>query len=539
MEAVTIETLHSRYRLPASAAAQKARLDRVLGEVMNDYLELALARAGVPSDGEVCIRCVQSRARVRLSDPDSTLGARLGLAVAEAVREAATKHGFDVVAYRSRHHALLDLVAAAAAGELSRAWAWRQIGLWHAAGNIDRAQAVGEAMQALRSQPRAAASVLAALASSRSQDSALAALAGRAGIDQWLPLARAVLGAATSSATAQAVLESIDEPAAPNIVSRRCHMIAARIAERSAIARASLSLARGTVTAPPVATALAVLAIAEVEPAALCEGSGPLRALIMAVAGAFRAPSIAQTVVSSHQAHHAATAPGTRTVEARGAISADGSAGMADAARRRELATVRASADDRRAGIQETPSVPGPSPIPDTLALATTAAGGLLFFVKLVDRLGLAAKLEERLPERALRVVLHQLAMMIAELEPDDPAALAFAGLGPDAVPPSRSDEPLSEAESRVIENTARDPLIAAVRQRLARTPNADDLLALGDRELTTFLCSRPAEIAADPGWIDVRFSLDDVSTDIRRAGLDLDPGWVPWLGVVMRFIYV
>jgi hypothetical protein len=23
-----------------------------------------------------------------------------------------------------------------------------------------------------------------------------------------------------------------------------------------------------------------------------------------------------------------------------------------------------------------------------------------------------------------------------------------------------------------------------------------------------------------------------------RRAGLDLDPGYVPWLGVVVRFVY-
>ena len=31
---------------------------------------------------------------------------------------------------------------------------------------------------------------------------------------------------------------------------------------------------------------------------------------------------------------------------------------------------------------------------------------------------------------------------------------------------------------------------------------------------------------------------MDQVATEIRRAGLDLDPGYVPWLGVVVRFIY-
>jgi hypothetical protein len=28
------------------------------------------------------------------------------------------------------------------------------------------------------------------------------------------------------------------------------------------------------------------------------------------------------------------------------------------------------------------------------------------------------------------------------------------------------------------------------------------------------------------------------VRSEIRVAGLDLDPGWVPWLGVVIRFAY-
>jgi hypothetical protein len=28
------------------------------------------------------------------------------------------------------------------------------------------------------------------------------------------------------------------------------------------------------------------------------------------------------------------------------------------------------------------------------------------------------------------------------------------------------------------------------------------------------------------------------VSTDIRRAALDLDPGFLPWLGVVIKFTY-
>jgi hypothetical protein len=49
---------------------------------------------------------------------------------------------------------------------------------------------------------------------------------------------------------------------------------------------------------------------------------------------------------------------------------------------------------------------------------------------------------------------------------------------------------------------------------------------------------ARHAEIVVDPAWIEVRFAVADVSTEVRRAGLDLDPGWLPWLGLVVRFTY-
>jgi hypothetical protein len=37
---------------------------------------------------------------------------------------------------------------------------------------------------------------------------------------------------------------------------------------------------------------------------------------------------------------------------------------------------------------------------------------------------------------------------------------------------------------------------------------------------------------------VDVKLRLQDVDLRIRRLGLDLDPGWVPWLGLIVRFHY-
>ena len=71
--------------------------------------------------------------------------------------------------------------------------------------------------------------------------------------------------------------------------------------------------------------------------------------------------------------------------------------------------------------------------------------------------------------------------------------------------------------------------LAPRVAERRAR-----DLLDRPDRRRTRSLdvvCRRRGEIVADPGWIEVRLPLDEVSVEVRRAGLDLDPGWIPWLG--------
>jgi hypothetical protein len=63
------------------------------------------------------------------------------------------------------------------------------------------------------------------------------------------------------------------------------------------------------------------------------------------------------------------------------------------------------------------------------------------------------------------------------------------------------------------------------------------------DGQLTTMdpavLWRRAAVVRESPGQVEVEFSLSDVDTTVRSAGLDLDPGWVWWLGCFVRFRYV
>ena len=48
----------------------------------------------------------------------------------------------------------------------------------------------------------------------------------------------------------------------------------------------------------------------------------------------------------------------------------------------------------------------------------------------------------------------------------------------------------------------------------------------------------RPGFVTLAPTNLDVTLSIDSVDIRIRRMGLDLDPGWVPWFGRVVHFHY-
>jgi hypothetical protein len=51
-------------------------------------------------------------------------------------------------------------------------------------------------------------------------------------------------------------------------------------------------------------------------------------------------------------------------------------------------------------------------------------------------------------------------------------------------------------------------------------------------------LVLRPARFGMTATHVDLLFRLDQADLRLRRAGLDLDPGWVPWLKRVIGFHY-
>jgi hypothetical protein len=114
----------------------------------------------------------------------------------------------------------------------------------------------------------------------------------------------------------------------------------------------------------------------------------------------------------------------------------------------------------------------------------------------------------------------------------EDPVLNVFCGLPPRAdVMDQNVELPCSPAEAADIAIlTTR--LVDLLRVRLQEPTISAELMI--DR-----VCRKQVDIEFDPGWIEVKFKLDEVSTSIRRAGLDRDLGWLPWLGTVVKFAYV
>ena len=157
-----------------------------------------------------------------------------------------------------------------------------------------------------------------------------------------------------------------------------------------------------------------------------------------------------------------------------------------------------------------------------------TEHGGLLFLVPVLPLCGALALLQDAAVWRAgsLPQALHRLALQLGPQAQDDAAALAFCGLLPDSPPP------------RHLQTTAAQDAALDCAQRLILDHLAERVPDWRGPALLTRLVRRAAVVSGDPGWIDIRFELRNVSLELRRAALDLDPGFVPWLGVVLRFRY-
>ena len=136
---------------------------------------------------------------------------------------------------------------------------------------------------------------------------------------------------------------------------------------------------------------------------------------------------------------------------------------------------------------------------------------GLLFVIPILVRCGFVehlraspALLDERFPERLLGYTARRCGA--AE---DDPLSVLF--------PFARRGD---DEDLRFWMNVAR---------KWSRRHARLGLIAL---------TRRPGGVYASETHLDIQFDLSQLDVRVRRAALDVDPGWVPWLGRVVQFIY-
>jgi hypothetical protein len=169
---------------------------------------------------------------------------------------------------------------------------------------------------------------------------------------------------------------------------------------------------------------------------------------------------------------------------------------------------------------------------------AATAAGGLLFMLTVLEWLGFP-DWQARQPDQPLLALILRQSLLYLRVPWDDPAWEWLASL-PATTSTAQQvwSEPACWREPGV--RVLHDPSklmtaltmarcwLIAVRRQLRHQAH----MGLID------LCRRPAHLAWSSTHIDVVFAANAADLRVRRLGLDLDPGWVPWLGRVVRFVY-
>lgn len=201
-------------------------------------------------------------------------------------------------------------------------------------------------------------------------------------------------------------------------------------------------------------------------------------------------------------------------------------------------ASIRVGAPPRAiAAINARPAAPlragAPSEVTDPFAATVTATqaevdfhtgrGGLFFLLNVLNHPGL----------RAWRGTLHEphagwrelvrLALRL-ELAPDAP----LTGFLAEACALEGEQDPVAKLAGLAKLPARADPV--AVDRAVLRH--------VGDAALRALRAERPARVRASPSHVDVHLRLAEVDLELRRGGLDLDPGWLPWLGRVVRFHY-
>jgi hypothetical protein len=172
-----------------------------------------------------------------------------------------------------------------------------------------------------------------------------------------------------------------------------------------------------------------------------------------------------------------------------------------------------------------------------------TAAAGLYFLINALERVGIAAAIDACPVLREASFSLHLLKRlaMDARIDEDDPILRC---LPPRDQPLHLEDEGWAEIKSKtecrprgLTAVAPRDPATLVRLWAVAARRWCWQVARLGLGEIV----HRPGRVWLTRTDLDVTLPLDQAEIRIRRAGLDIDPGYISWFGpwgLVVRFHY-
>jgi hypothetical protein len=561
MDILHIEKFQARYHLSPVRVGQKDRLDRLLSEVLDGSLALAMDRLEIPSREEICIRRVVVPVRLKMEANDRDLSMDWSMALANHFSDVISRNDpSNVIRFPSRFHGVIDFAEGVARGDLQRAWAWKQIGLLEKSwGGSLMAAAEGLVSNLIRESVWIVPTL-----SQLTRSGWIYHLLVRLPVVWWQDLATAAL------MEYNRVMPTliVDEPKdAANGQER----IAARIIRASSLAAVVDQKHEWFSNHVDLLPVWSIFVILETEPAVYL--AEPQEALLVQAAveqeirrkagvakpthrsfsvtprraatseSAADSHSPHQIFVSGAEQHTPTQLPqdqketfGQQQVERIWSQAVETDAFVTGV--EQHISTQLQQSQKETIDQQQVERIWNQAVETDGTFLershGVSEYGGLLFLLPLLEQVGVVDDIinAEQFSNHSLRWFLHVLALQLISMQADDPAALAFCGLRPDDPMPGKDEPGLDQTEKRLVADWR-----LRIVKRLADLMNVNEQRKQPEWILQK-VCCRNAKIMADPGWIDVIFSIREVVTEVRRAGLDLDPGFIPWLGVVIKFYY-
>lgn len=482
---LSIARWRNRFHSPQALSAQQLRAWH------EGLAELREAPDPVRDSEElICVRSLQLRGRLHAEDGSAQALVMFRAALQEALDaalhgSAAERH---VLRYPQRRAALADLLYRLAANDRERLWAWQQLRLLPAwAERSSSAELRESAVQSVCAEPQLIWPVLMSLLQAQAASGAFALLLRAYTPAQWrqllqaCPQSRAYLQPPAADATTPAPLPRTAELAQlVQLLREQPQLIAQR--------RESLLVLLAACAQPAAQSDAA-------QQHTLQTAAAQLRALTPS------APPSAARLSARHEPAPAASSAELRTARP---------------------APARASAGDQADAPRTPPE------LPQAAESQSSAQAGLLLLLNLLPAAGLLDCASLRSGALSAPQLLRRLALGPLQIDVRDAALRAFCG----GWSPASADEdaaPLSEAQQTELQSL-QERLLLLLQKRLAWQPQEPPLLP--------WLLHRHAEIVFEPGWIEAHMPARDAEVRIRRAALDLDPGYLPWLGCVMRFVY-